>query len=88
MKNRQNNSGMEVDQINTGAVDHSKPVIYVPWVEKYRPTKIEEVSHQVEVVRGLSESVKNGHIPHLLMYGPPGTGKTSTVLAMAKELFG
>ena len=22
------------------------------------------------------------------MYGPPGTGKTSTVLAMAKELFG
>jgi replication-associated recombination protein RarA len=53
-----------------------------------RPTKIEEVSHQVEVVRGLTESVKNGHIPHLLMYGPPGTGKTSTVLAMAKELFG
>jgi len=53
-----------------------------------RPSKIEEVSHQVEVVRGLTESVKNGHIPHLLMYGPPGTGKTSTVLAMAKELFG
>ena len=22
------------------------------------------------------------------MYGPPGTGKTSTVLALAKELFG
>lgn len=24
----------------------------------------------------------------MLMYGPPGTGKTSTILAMAKELFG
>ncbi len=27
-------------------------------------------------------------MPHLLLYGPPGTGKTSTVLALAKELFG
>ena len=33
-------------------------------------------------------SIKTGQVPHLLMYGPPGTGKTSTVLAMAKELFG
>ena len=24
----------------------------------------------------------------MLFYGPPGTGKTSTVLALAKELFG
>lgn len=27
-------------------------------------------------------------MPHLLFYGPPGTGKTSTVLALAKEMFG
>jgi DNA polymerase III delta prime subunit len=26
--------------------------------------------------------------PHLLFYGPPGTGKTSTILAIARELFG
>lgn len=24
----------------------------------------------------------------MLFYGPPGTGKTSTILALAKELFG
>jgi len=29
-----------------------------------------------------------GQVPHLLLYGPPGTGKTSTILALAKELFG
>jgi len=40
------------------------------------------------VVKGLQEAVKNGHIPHTLMYGPPGTGKTSTVLALAREMFG
>lgn len=27
-------------------------------------------------------------LPHMLFYGPPGTGKTSTVLALAKELYG
>ena len=27
-------------------------------------------------------------LPHLLFYGPPGTGKTSTILAIAKQLYG
>lgn len=27
-------------------------------------------------------------LPHLLFYGPPGTGKTSTILALARDLFG
>lgn len=30
----------------------------------------------------------NLKLPHMLFYGPPGTGKTSTVLALAKELYG
>lgn len=53
-----------------------------------RPSKIDEISHQSEVVSALNQSVKTGQVPHLLMYGPPGTGKTSTILAMASELFG
>ncbi len=40
------------------------------------------------MVNALSQSIKTGQIPHLLLYGPPGTGKTSTVLALAKDLFG
>lgn len=27
-------------------------------------------------------------LPHMLLYGPPGTGKTSTILALARQLFG
>ena len=65
----------------------SKPR-YVPWIEKYRPSRVDDVSHQLEVVQALRSSVESGQVPHLLMYGPPGTGKTSTVLALAKDLFG
>jgi DNA polymerase III delta prime subunit len=32
--------------------------------------------------------LRSSNLPHCLMYGPPGTGKTSTLLALARELFG
>ena len=31
--------------------------------------------------------VKEDRLPHLLFYGPPGTGKTSTILAVAKQIY-
>lgn len=53
-----------------------------------RPQKIEELSHQEEVVSALSSSIHSNSLPHLLFYGPPGTGKTSAILALAKQMFG
>lgn len=35
-----------------------------------------------------SVSIDKPKLPHMLFYGPPGTGKTSTILALAKELYG
>jgi len=32
--------------------------------------------------------VEQGKLPHLLFYGPPGTGKTSTILAVARQIYG
>lgn len=47
----------------------------IPWVEKYRPEKVEDVSHQNEVVQTLKSAIDHGgSIPHLMFYGPPGTG--------------
>lgn len=60
----------------------------VPWVDKYRPHKLEYVVHQTELMKTLKNAIKSGSLPHLLFYGPPGTGKTTTVLALANELFG
>ena len=60
----------------------------LPWVEKYRPKTVSEVSHQGEVVSSLRKSIEQKSLPHLIFYGPPGTGKTSTILAAARDLFG
>ena len=48
-----------------------------PWVERYRPRNLKEVSHQSEVVATLQNATATGRLPHLLFYGPPGSGKVS-----------
>jgi replication factor C subunit 2/4 len=60
----------------------------VPWVDKYRPKKLDEIVQQDEIIKILKKSLTCRNIPNLLLYGPPGTGKTSTILACCYELFG
>ncbi|KAK2004673.1 replication factor C [Colletotrichum falcatum] len=59
-----------------------------PWVEKYRPKTLNDVTAQDHTVTVLQRTLQASNLPHMLFYGPPGTGKTSTVLALAKELYG
>ncbi|ESW99729.1 Replication factor C subunit 2 [Ogataea parapolymorpha DL-1] len=60
----------------------------MPWVEKYRPKTLDEITSQSHAVQVLKRNLQTANLPHMLFYGPPGTGKTSTILAMAKELYG
>lgn len=43
---------------------------------------------QDEIVTTVRKFAHEGRLPHLLFYGPPGTGKTSTIIALAKEIYG
>ncbi|KAJ1569657.1 replication factor C subunit 4 [Cladochytrium tenue] len=60
----------------------------VPWIEKYRPRSLGDVASQDEAVAVLKKTIESSNLPHLLFYGPPGTGKTSTILALARDLYG
>ncbi|ATY63478.1 activator 1 41 kDa subunit [Cordyceps militaris] len=59
-----------------------------PWVEKYRPKSLDDIAAQEHTVTVLQRTLQAANLPHMLFYGPPGTGKTSTILALAKQLYG
>lgn len=60
------------------------------WVEKYRPTKLEDIILSEEVknlLTSLKEDSKDtGGIPNLMFSGPAGCGKTSLAKIIAKDV--
>ncbi|PLB52167.1 activator 1 subunit 3 [Aspergillus steynii IBT 23096] len=60
----------------------------LPWVEKYRPVSLDDVSGHQDILATIDKFVDANRLPHLLLYGPPGTGKTSTILALARRIYG
>ncbi|KAM7188864.1 P-loop containing nucleoside triphosphate hydrolase protein [Rhypophila sp. PSN 637] len=74
--------------INAAKEADKKPPRAQPWVEKYRPKTLSDVTAQDHTITVLQRTLQATNLPHMLFYGPPGTGKTSTILALAKELYG
>ena len=59
------------------------------WVEKYRPTKLDELADQAAIRQRLKLMLeKKEQLPHLLFAGPPGCGKTTTAMIVAKQILG
>ncbi|XP_068749019.1 uncharacterized protein [Montipora capricornis] len=59
----------------------------LPWVEKYRPNSLEDLISHKDIITTIKRFIDEERLPHLLFYGPPGTGKTSTILAVAKQIY-
>ena len=60
---------------------------YLPWIEKYRQKNLEHIISNEQNLTILKNMLKGGSLPHLLFHGTSGTGKTSTIMALAKELY-
>ncbi|XP_037934930.1 replication factor C subunit 5-like isoform X2 [Teleopsis dalmanni] len=67
--------------------ESAEKVVRMPWVEKYRPAKLDDLISHEEIISTINRFINQKQLPHLLFYGPPGTGKTSTILACAKQLY-
>jgi len=60
----------------------------LPFVEKYRPNSLDDIISHTEIIDTVKKFIETKKLPHLLFHGPPGTGKTSSILAVAKDMFG
>ena len=56
------------------------------WVEKYRPTTLEEYVGNETIKNKISDYLKQGSIQNLLFHGVAGTGKTTLAKLIAKNL--
>jgi len=56
------------------------------WVEKYRPTTIDECILPKTIKKTFQEFVERGEIPNMLLSGPPGIGKTTVAKALCHQL--
>ncbi|PON73211.1 Replication factor C subunit [Parasponia andersonii] len=84
--NSGNPSSKPINKGKNAAV--SAPAKAAPWVEKYRPQSLADVAAHRDIVDTIDRLTNENRLPHLLLYGPPGTGKTSTILAVARKLYG
>tara|TARA_B110000046_G_scaffold185854_2_gene229877 strand:+ start:10258 stop:11199 length:942 start_codon:yes stop_codon:yes gene_type:complete len=57
---------------------------HTPWVEKYRPSKFDDIVLGNVNKTILSNIVEIGKFPNMIFYGPPGTGKTTTIINLIK----
>ncbi len=55
-------------------------MIKAPWVEKYRPTKFENIIFNCNNYIILKNILDKNIINNLIFVGPPGTGKTTTII--------
>lgn len=59
------------------------------WVDKHRPSKLEDLTYHDEISDRLqSLAAHPAAMPHLFFYGPSGAGKKTRITALLRALYG
>ncbi len=61
---------------------------YIPFIEKYRPKLFDDLILPNDMQYKISNIIQTKSLQNIIITGPPGTGKTSTILCLAKKVFG
>lgn len=69
-------------------LSNHRDTLNTPWIEKYRPNKIEELVLNNDIFIRIKNIIENKTMPNIILTGIPGIGKTSTVLCIAKNILG
>ena len=59
----------------------------LPFIEKYKPKKIEDLVINEIIIKQLNGFIKNSSIPHLILCGNSGIGKTSFINCLVKKIY-
>jgi len=57
-----------------------------PWIEKYRPTNVDELVLDENTHNKIKRIIDEKNMPNIIITGVPGIGKTTTILCIAKNL--
>ncbi len=58
------------------------------WIEKFRPSDLDQILGQERVIEVLRMFAQSHMLPHMLVTGPHGTGKSVAVEATLRSLYG
>ena len=60
----------------------------LPWVEKYRPSKIQNIIGNKHIIERFNNFNNLDSLPNVILTGPPGVGKTTAAFCLVKKILG
>jgi len=59
----------------------------IPWIEKYRPSKLEDIILDEHIYKKIKKIIDDKEMPNLILPGVPGIGKTTTIKCIIRALY-
>ena len=84
----EDDENIQYNNINDNLNINDRDTLNTPWIEKYRPTKVDELVLNNDILIRIKNIIDNKNMPNIIFTGMPGIGKTSTVLCIAKNILG
>ena len=83
-----NNDNNDINNINSVDYINNNIKQEVPWIEKYRPKKIDDIVLDKNTYTKILNIIQEKDMPNIIITGVPGIGKTTTIQCIARGIYG